>query len=135
MAPKRLISGRIVAYKTFTVLPFLFLAVTAYFVFNAINGSRGIVAQRRDQAVLAQDQQALHAVSTRRDRWQARVNALGHHAIAPDMLNEQARAILNLADPDDLAVPLGKPAADGTTAGAGGQAAPAQPEARPGAHP
>ncbi|WP_287762022.1 septum formation initiator family protein [Acidiphilium sp.] len=88
------------------VLPVLFLVVTAYFVFNAINGSRGIIAQRHDQAVLVKDRQSLTDVTARRDRWQARVDALHHHAIAPDMLNEQARAVLNLADPDDLAVPL-----------------------------
>lgn len=121
------------------VLPFLFLAVTAYFVFNAINGSRGIVAQRRDQAVLAQDRQALHDVAIRRDRWQARVNALRHHAIAPDMLNEQARAVLNLADPGDLAVPLGKQAADGAAGAAvpaaSGPADAGQPAVRQGKHP
>jgi cell division protein FtsB len=88
------------------VLPVLFLVVTAYFVFNAINGSRGIIAQRHDKAVLVKDRQSLTDVTARRDRWQARVDALHHHAIAPDMLNEQARAVLNLADPDDLAVPL-----------------------------
>ena len=88
------------------VLPVLFLVVTAYFVFNAINGSRGIIAQRHDKAILAKDRQSLTDVTARRDRWQARVDALHHHAIAPDMLNEQARAVLNLADPDDLAVPL-----------------------------
>lgn len=91
------------------ILPVLFLAVTGYFVFNAINGSRGIRAQRQDATVLVQDKAALTAVTARRDRWQARVDTLRHHAIAPDMLNQQARSVLNFADPDDLVVPL-KPA-------------------------
>lgn len=88
------------------VLPALFLAVTGYFVFNAVNGSRGIVAQRHNEAILEQDRVALAATTTRRDRWQARVDSLRHHAIAADMLDQQARAVLNLAEPDDLAVPL-----------------------------
>lgn len=88
------------------VLPVIFLLVTGYFVFNAINGSRGIIAQRQHQAILVQDQVALTTTTARRDRWQARVNALQHHSIAPDMLNQQARAVLDLANPDDLAVPI-----------------------------
>ncbi len=88
------------------MVPLLLLIVTGYFVFNAIKGSRGITAQRQDRALLVQDQAALAAVQVRRDRWQARVDALHHHAIDRDMLNAQARAVLNLADPDDLSIPL-----------------------------
>lgn len=91
------------------IVPLLLLAITGYFVFNAINGSRGIKAQRRDQALLAQDKTALTKVQATRDRWQARVDALRHHAIEKDMLNAQARAVLNLANPDDLSVPLKQP--------------------------
>lgn len=92
------------------ILPLLLLIVTGYFVFNAINGSRGITAQRHDRAILATDTATLGSVKQRQDRWQSRVDALRHHAIARDMLNEQARAVLNLANPDDLAVPLPPPA-------------------------
>lgn len=88
------------------VLPILLLAVTGYFVFNAVNGSRGIIAQRHNQVLLVRDRIALAATTARRDRWQARVDSLRHHAIAPDMLDQQARAVLNLAEPDDLAIPL-----------------------------
>lgn len=86
------------------VFPCLFLAVTGYFVFNAVNGSRGILAQRHHEAMLAQDRAALTATTARRDRWQARVDSLRHHAIAADMLDQQARSVLNFADPDDLVV-------------------------------
>ena len=88
------------------ILPVLFIAITGYFVFNAINGSRGIKAQRLNQALLAQDQATLTSVEANRDRWQARVDALRHHTIAGDMLGQQARSVLDLANPDDLAVPL-----------------------------
>jgi cell division protein FtsB len=93
------------------IVPLLLLIVTGYFVFNAINGSRGMTAQRRDRGLLATDTTALGAVKDRQDRWQSRVDALRHHAIARDMLNDQARSVLNLADPDDLAVPLPPPPA------------------------
>lgn len=91
------------------ILPLLFLLVTGYFVYNAVNFSRGIRAQRQNAATLAQDRADLATVSSRRDRWQARVGALRHHAIARDMLDQQARSVLDLADPDDLSLPLKVP--------------------------
>ena len=97
------------------ILPLLFIAITGYFVFNAVNGSRGIKAQRHNQAMLVQDQTTLNAVRVTRDRWQARVDALRHHAIAGDMLDQQARSVLDLANPDDLAVPLRQTAPPGVT--------------------
>lgn len=92
------------------VLPLLLLAITGYFVFNAINGSRGITAQHLEAAVLAQDSETLTTVQATRDRWQARVDALRHHAIARDMLDAQARSVLDLANPDEWSVPLPTPA-------------------------
>lgn len=91
------------------IVPLLLLAVTGYFVFNAIHRSRGITAQRQEQTALAQDRITLAAIQATRDRWQARVDALRHHAIAGDMLDAQARAVLNLANPDDLSVPTKHP--------------------------
>lgn len=109
------------------IIPLLLLIVTGYFVFNAIKGSRGITAQRQDQGLLVRDQATLAGVQARRDRWQARVDALRHHAIDRDMLNAQSRSVLNLANPDDLSVPL-KPLPPGTAAPvAGGAQAPAPP--------
>lgn len=96
------------------ILPLLLVAITGYFAFNAIHGSRGIKAQRQNQTLLAQDRATLKAVKANRDRWQARVDALRHHAIAADMLDQQARSVLDLAKPDDLAVPL-KQAHPGTS--------------------
>ncbi len=93
------------------IVPLLLLVVTGYFVYNAIKGTRGITAQQHDRAILAQDDETLAKVDTSRNRWQARVDALRHHAIAKDMLNDQARAVLNLANPDDLSVPLQQPVA------------------------
>lgn len=88
------------------VIPLLLLAVSSYFVFNAIHHSRGIDAQRHEQAALLQDQMALATADATRDRWQARVTALRHHAIARDMLDEQARSVLDLSRSGDLSVPM-----------------------------
>lgn len=88
------------------ILPTVFLMVTAYFVFNALAGSRGMRAQAQDRQALAKAQSQLVAVNLRRARWQARVNGLANAAIRPDLLDQEARAVLNLARADDLVVPL-----------------------------
>lgn len=98
------------------ILPTVFLMVTAYFVFNALAGSRGMRAQARDRQALTHAQSQLVAVNLRRARWQARVNGLANAAIRPDLLDQEARAVLNLARADDLVVPLQPQGASGATA-------------------
>lgn len=93
------------------ILPTIFLIVTGYFVFNALAGSRGMRAQAHDRQALERAQSQLVAVEARRTRWQARVDGLANGAIRPDLLDQEARIVLNLARPDDLVVPLGPQAA------------------------
>jgi cell division protein FtsB len=92
--------------------PVIFLTLTVYFGYNVIHGSRGFVAQSRESREIVQARQDLKTVLARRDRWEARVAALKSTAIEPDMLDQQARAVLNLANPADLVVPLHPDAKD-----------------------
>jgi cell division protein FtsB len=86
--------------------PVIFLAITGYFAWNAVHGSRGLEAQARERAQLAMAQQDFAQVDALRAQWQTRIADLGGPAIAPDMLDAQARAVLNLAEPADLVVAL-----------------------------
>ncbi len=86
--------------------PVIFLGITWYFGWNALHGSRGLEAQALEQVQLAQAKQDFTAAEALRVKWQTRVAALGGPAIDPDMLDEQARAVLNLADPSDLVIDL-----------------------------
>jgi cell division protein FtsB len=86
--------------------PAIFLTLTVYFGYNAIHGSRGYIAQSVETKTIHKAKADLKVVLARRDRWEARVAALAPNAIEPDMLDGQARAVLNLANPDDLVVPL-----------------------------
>ena len=86
--------------------PAIFLTLTVYFGYNAIHGSRGFIAQSVETREIGKARTDLKAVLARRDRWDARLAALNPKAIEPDMLDGQARAVLNLANPDDLVVPL-----------------------------
>ncbi len=88
------------------VPPVIFLAITWYFGWNAVHGARGLEAQANERAELARAQQNFTAVDMLRAQWEVRVADLGGASIAPDMLDEQARQVLNLAEPSDLVVKL-----------------------------
>jgi cell division protein FtsB len=88
------------------VFPVLFLAITWYFCANALHGARGLESQRIQVQQLANAQQAYTAVEQERSAWEARIGSLNGNSIAGDMLDKEARLVLNLADPGDLVVAL-----------------------------
>lgn len=88
------------------VPPVIFLAITWYFGWNALHGARGLEAQATERAQLAKAQQDFASVDATRAKWETRVASLGGPSIAPDMLDEEARKVLNLSDPADLVVKL-----------------------------
>ena len=67
------------------IAPVVFLAVTGYFCWNAVQGPHGLKSAATQQAVLRQAQADLAAAETERDAW-------------------RARALLNLANPNDVIV-------------------------------
>jgi cell division protein FtsB len=87
--------------------PVLFLSLAGYFCWNATRGDHGLrsYALRRQQLVTAQGE--LAAAEAERDAWETRVAGLRANHIDPDTLDERARAMLNLADPNDVVVPYG----------------------------
>jgi cell division protein FtsB len=98
---------RVLKYRLRALLPpAIFLAITWYFGWNAIHGQSGLQAQQVQRAQLLQAQQDYAKAELLRLQWQTRVADLSGQAIEPDMLDEQAREVLNLAHPDDLVVDL-----------------------------
>ena len=89
------------------VAPVIFLAVTAYFCWNAVQGPHGLKSYASQQAVLKQAQADLAAAQVERDDWKRRVEALDSEHLDRDMLDERARAMLNLANPNDIIVQYG----------------------------
>jgi cell division protein FtsB len=94
-----------------TIPPAIFLAITAYFVWNALHGSRGLDAQAIERAQLAQANAHYAVVDASRINWETKIADLSGQSIAPDMLDGQLRQVLNLADPADLVVQLPQPKA------------------------
>jgi cell division protein FtsB len=87
------------------VAPLVFLSLTGYFSWNAVQGNRGLVAYAQRQELLAQAQADQGRAQSERDAWARRVAGLRSRHIDPDALDERARAMLNLADPTDVIVP------------------------------
>jgi cell division protein FtsB len=88
------------------LLPAIFLAVTWYFGWNVIHGKSGLQAQQGERAQLLQAQQEYAKAELLRAQWQTRIANLSGQSIQLDTLNQQAREVLNLADPSDLVVDL-----------------------------
>ncbi len=88
------------------VAPAIFLALTYYFGWNAVHGKSGLEAQAAQREQLAAAQKQADATHKRLVIWQTKVASLSGQAIQPDMLDEEARTVLNLADPNDLVIDL-----------------------------
>ncbi len=89
----------------------IFLALTYYFGWNTVHGKSGLEAQHVQQQELAQAQARFNAAETARATWQTRIADLNGQSIQRDMLDEQARQVLNLANPRDLVIQLAPPKA------------------------
>ncbi len=99
----RIIKNRLRA----SAAPAVFLLITGYFVWNAVHGRSGLEAQRAQAAALVVAQQNLAAAESQRAAWETRIADLSGQSIVPDMLDDEARQVLNLAEPGDLVIQLG----------------------------
>jgi cell division protein FtsB len=89
--------------------PAIFLAITYYFGWNAIHGKSGLEAQAQQRAQLAQAAATYQQVHSQKQDWATRIADLSGQSIQPDMLDEQARMVLNLANPGDMVIELSPP--------------------------
>jgi cell division protein FtsB len=84
------------------IFPLLACGVGGYFIYQLQTGDHGLTARadlEKRKAVLAGELAGLKEVRARLER---DVALLQPESLDPDMLDERARAILNLAHPDDL---------------------------------
>ncbi len=86
------------------IAPSIFLALTCYFIWNVMQGDRGLRSYAQREALLHQAQQELAKAEKERDAVERRVAGLRNQHIDRDTLDERARAQLNLADPADVIV-------------------------------
>ncbi len=89
------------------VAPSVFLALVAYFSWNAMQGDRGLKASAAREQDLLVARSELSRAQAEQTVWERRVAGLRTERLDIDSLDERARALLNLSDPADLVVPYG----------------------------
>ncbi len=88
----------------YAVGPVLGIGIFGYFAYHAIEGERGLFAYMRLQDRVAEAEQTRQEVAMVRAEIERRVAMLRPDHTDPDMLDERARAMLNLAQPDEVVV-------------------------------
>ncbi len=90
------------------VPPLLFLSLVGYFCWNATQGEHGLRSYRARLQLLGEANAAESAAKMEQAAWLQRVSGLRDAGLDADTLDERSRAMLNLAEPNELVVPYGK---------------------------
>jgi len=91
---------------------YLVLGVASgYLVWGASNGERGLKAKAEYAAEMTGLQAELKQLQSERGRWERRVNSMRSETVDRDLLDEEARAVLDRVGKNDLVVFTAIPAA------------------------
>lgn len=85
-------------------IPAFLLGLTAVFAWQATQGAHGLIMRERRKTELAQAEANLAAAKAERDNWERKVAGLTPSHLDRDALDQRARELLNLADPDEIIV-------------------------------
>lgn len=102
--PRMSIFAEMRARARFAVAPILCTALMAYYGYHAIEGERGLKVWWSLKQQLQTQKKERDAVHEERERMERRVALLRDDKIDNDMLEEQARQMLNLSRPDDIII-------------------------------
>lgn len=87
------------------VIPLLVsLGLICYFGYHSVQGNHGLKARAELSRKIERMETELAGLSATRRLLERNVALLHPQKIDPDMLDEQARALLNLAHPDDITI-------------------------------
>ena len=75
-----------------------------YFLYHAVQGDRGFLAWLRLTQDLDQAKMTAVEVEAQRERLEQRVDRLQPEHLDPDLLDERARALLNLGRHDEVVI-------------------------------
>jgi len=88
-------------------MPAFLLALTAIFAWQATQGDHGLIMREKRKTELAQAEANLAAAKVERDNWERKVAGLTPSHLDKDALDQRARELLNLADPNEIVVQYG----------------------------
>lgn len=86
------------------ITPIIGACVFGYFVYHAVQGDRGIMAWVQTSQQLAEGRATLAVLAVEREEIQRRVSLLSPSSLDPDLLDERARIMLNVAESNDRLV-------------------------------
>ena len=88
----------------FVVGPLLGLSAFTYFAYHGVQGDRGLIAYLQLERQIGIAEQRLAELNAERATWEHRTTLLRRDQLDRDMLDERARAMLNMVGPDELVV-------------------------------
>ena len=88
--------------------PMLVVFLSFYLIFHVLSGERGIYAMLKEERKLASLKKELQEVSKERKDTEARVRLMSSGSLDKDMLDEQARLVLDAASENEVIIPLHK---------------------------
>jgi cell division protein FtsB len=86
------------------IAPVLGIVATGYFVYHTIEGDRGIAAWVRINHELRVAQKGLDDVTDERDKLDRRVRDMRPDHVDPDLLDEEVRKNLDMAQPNEIVI-------------------------------
>jgi cell division protein FtsB len=87
------------------VLPTIFFGLCGYFAHHSIHGTRGLIARDARHAEITAARVVLAEAEAERDAMERKVAGLRAEHLDRDMLEERARALLNVVARDEIIVP------------------------------
>ncbi|WP_436641723.1 FtsB family cell division protein [Microbaculum sp. FT89] len=90
------------------LIPVIGVAVIGYFVYHGLTGARGFYASQQLRAEVAELEQELADLRRERESLEQHVALLRPESLDPDMLEERARVLLNVAHPNDIVIMRGQ---------------------------
>lgn len=84
--------------------PILGISLVGYFSYHLVQGDRGLVAWARLNQEIQDARTELAGVEAERQALDRRVNLLRSNHLDRDMLDERARATLNLVGPNEVVI-------------------------------
>src|ERR1700680_1533414 len=85
--------------------PVLGISLVCYFAYHLFVGDRGLLAWMELSQELRDGKATLAALALERQTLERRVGLLQPDHLDPDMLDERARATLNLVGPNEIVIP------------------------------
>jgi cell division protein FtsB len=102
MVTRRRLRSLLNALALYTIAGLL----TGYFGVNAYKGEHGLIAKQDLDQEIGQLSNELAAAKAEHAAWERRVSLLRSDNLDPDLLDERARTLLDMADPRDLVLML-----------------------------